>query len=210
MQVIKQHEGSQGVTMFFQYPSLRYFDEFMRLKCAPDLLKLKLFPNAKEVSESFAALRAVRKIMKAESFGDDSIKLIDVACGSTPRTAALFAFLTKWKIFAVDPVLKHQGRYDAVNNLTCHSKKIEEVEFWSDSTVVVTAVHAHVKLDVILKRIHAPRIVLIAMPCCQPLELKEEPEKEYEDYGCWSPHRTVKVWDINYEGAENGGVVEED
>lgn len=39
----------------------RYLDEFVRCRCAPDLLARKLFPNAKEVTESFAAYAAVRK-----------------------------------------------------------------------------------------------------------------------------------------------------
>jgi len=35
------------------------------------------------------------------------------------------------------------------------------------------------------------------MPCCEPLELTgHDPVEEYEDLGCLSPKRTVKIYDI--------------
>lgn len=33
----------------------RYLDEFVRFSRSPELLSLKLFPNAKEITESFGA-----------------------------------------------------------------------------------------------------------------------------------------------------------
>src|SRR6185295_14541542 len=38
----------------------RHINEFFRLDCAPDLLRLRLFPNSKEITESMAAYHAVR------------------------------------------------------------------------------------------------------------------------------------------------------
>jgi len=37
-------------------------------------------------------------------------------------------------------------------------------------------------------------VMAVALPCCKPHELPRKPDYEYEDFGCWSPKRTVKVW----------------
>lgn len=62
---------------------------------------------------------------------------------------------------------------------------------------MVAAVHAHIDLGLVLRKILAERLLIVAMPCCMPLSIGGiEPVEEYEDGGCWSPHRTVRVYDI--------------
>ena len=41
--------------------SLTYLDQFMSYQCASFLMDLRLFPNAKEITESMACLSAVDK-----------------------------------------------------------------------------------------------------------------------------------------------------
>lgn len=190
------HEGETSITLVVKKPSQRYFNEFMRLKCAPDLLVARLFPNAKELTESMTAFNAVRKIMRPESFGNKDIIVFDIASGSTPRTAALFACRTRWSTVAIDPIvrLESAGR---IQRVTIEKKKIQDVNFYCDDIAVVTAVHAHIKLSWVLHAIHAPKLVLVAMPCCNPLELDGiDPLVQYEDYGCWSPKREVKIYNL--------------
>ncbi len=43
---INENNNSFGITI--NKPSLRYLNEFVRLKCGPDLLLSRFFPNAKE------------------------------------------------------------------------------------------------------------------------------------------------------------------
>jgi len=76
---------------------MRYVNEMLRLSCAPELLRLKLFPDAKELTESFSAYNAIRTHL-ADEFkpADGRVTLIAVGDGHTPRTAALCAFLTQW------------------------------------------------------------------------------------------------------------------
>lgn len=194
MKVTKLSQNAHGTTLHIASPSRRYMDEFICLKCAPDLLAAKVFPNSKEVTESMAAFNAVRRELGATSFGDRNITLLDVACGARPRTAALFACRTKWNTIAVDPILKADKSISPIKRVEMRQCKIEETRVGVEGLLVITAVHAHVKLETILSSCKAPNILLIAMPCCQPLFLPSLPDKEYEDYGCWSPERTVKIW----------------
>lgn len=189
---------SQGINLFVKYPSRRYFDEFLELRCAVDLMLNKLFPNSKEITESMTAFNAVRRFLRLERHGgtkmlaDPNVTMFDVACGSTPRTAAMFACRTTWSTVAIDPVLRENSA-GTIQRVQTISKKIEDVSFDVD-TAIVTAVHAHVSLEKIRSSIKARRMLLVAMPCCKPLELSAQPYIEYDDWGCWSPKRTVKVY----------------
>lgn len=58
MQVIQTAETAQGLTIRVSHGS-RYINEFIRLRGAPDLLALGVFPNAKEITETMAAWSAV-------------------------------------------------------------------------------------------------------------------------------------------------------
>ena len=53
--------GTNVKSIAAQLPHLRYVNEFLRWGCVLDLMEMKLFPNAKEISESVAMYRCVRK-----------------------------------------------------------------------------------------------------------------------------------------------------
>ncbi len=188
-------ESRSRITITVPQRSDRYIDELLHLTCAPDLLELKMFPNSKEVTESMAAYNAVRKYCDVP-WGDPDVRLVDVACGHTPRTAALFAFRSRWQCIAIDPLL-NKTQYN-VKRLTCYKNKIEDVELPPHhGTTVITAVHAHVSLHTILNIVKSHKIFLIAMPCCVPLELEGgQPDIQYEDMGIWSDKRVVKIWQL--------------
>ena len=88
----------------------RYVTELLKLACAPELVRLRLFPDAKELTESFAANNAARSFLYPRGAergrvdpADAAVTCVAVGDGTTPRTAALFAFLTRWHCVAVDP-----------------------------------------------------------------------------------------------------------
>lgn len=127
---------------------------------------------------------------------DKNTVLVDVGCGSTPRTAAVFAYRTKWDCYAVDPRLN--SKTYRIERLFLHKERIEELHWcFPYKTLVITAVHSHASLENTIKALKAPRTIIIAIPCCVPLELKEyEPKTEFVDWGIWSPHRMVRIYDI--------------
>ena len=179
---------------------LRHVSEFVTLYCAPDMLGMRLFPNAKEISESFAAFDAARYKLPTFDISDPSIALIAVGDGATPRTAATFAFRSKWACYSVDPLLRGgTKRWSAINRLTVCAQKIQSFKIKCDRAVLV-AVHSHAKLSDCLPSIHARELAVIAMPCCVRLEIPGvDPVITYESRGVISPMRTIKIWHLLFD-----------
>lgn len=196
------HEGASNITVALKKPSLRYLDELLQCNCAPDLIEMKLFPNAKEITETFACYRAVRDIGDWVRVDNPEIVLISVGDGGTPRTAATFAYRSRWDCWSIDPALGDKTRWERIERLHCVKDKIEHWnvrEQWGDEKifgVVVVGVHSHAPLEaaVSLAKTLSTRVAAVAMPCCVRQELWKDPDEIYDDWGVWSPERTVKVW----------------
>ena len=106
-------------------PSGKYLNSLVNLRCGPDMLLLRLFPNAKEVTESFGAYEAVAKHLRDFPRKDPNIRLVVVGDGHTPRTAATFAFRSAWECYSVDPVLNNK-KWD-VERLMCFRSRIQDM-----------------------------------------------------------------------------------
>jgi hypothetical protein len=179
--------------------SSRYIDEFLGLTCCPDLITNKIFPNSKEITESFAAYNTVRKYFWRIGFqpSDPSITLFAIGDGKTPRTGATFAYRTAWQCYSIDPLMNYNG--GPIQRLSCISKKIEDVTFTCDKAVIV-AVHSHASLDIAITNIIAKEYAVIAIPCCKKQEITGQcPIKTYKDYGIFSPERNILVWHFTKE-----------
>lgn len=175
----------------------RYFSQFMKLKCAPDLLVRKIFPNSKEITESFGAYNAVKYLPHLQ-LNDPSTVVVCVGDGRSPRTAATFAFRSAWKCISVDPNLA--DRDWKIDRLQCVKKRIEDTRIEAPDNLLVVAVHSHAFLSDALKSMSAPRISVIAIPCCVPQVIytirgKLRPDRKYRDMGILSPKNEVLIWD---------------
>lgn len=148
--------------------SRRYFDEFMRLKCAPDLLAARIFPDGKELTETMAVFAAVRRILGPERLGDSKVLLLDIGAGGTPRTASFFACMSRWDCIAIDPELKNPPRFKRVRNM---KNKIEHVVIPFGGLVVAACVHSHATLPAVLSSIQAPELLVVTLPCCVPYDV---------------------------------------
>jgi hypothetical protein len=178
-------------------PFQRHINEFFKLSCASDLIEKKLFPNAKEVTESMAAYEAVRKHVYHKEdfrFDDPGITLVAVGDGHTPRTGALFAFRTAWKCYSVDPVLRMRDY--KIDRLKLINKKIEDIQPIVGDKMVVVAVHSHADLREVEKKVISTtgNRSFISIPCCVKQELDYIKDYEYTDRGIWSSKNIVKVW----------------
>lgn len=175
----------------------RHLSEFTMLRCAPDLLALRLYPNPKEITESMAAFDAVRQyVMKPAGFeyDDPDVAIVCVGDGCTPRTGALFAMRSNWSVISIDPALP--DRVYPIKRLTLQRRKVEDEVLHLNlmRQVVIVQVHSHANLALSLAHIKAPRRHLITIPCCVPHEILNKPYIGYDDAGIWSPKRTVKIW----------------
>lgn len=158
--------------------------------------------------------------LKPITFDNPNITLIAVGDGVTPRTAALFAFRTQWKCISIDPALR-QGAWNNVNNLTTHTKKVQDVtipiQLSDDAYVIVVMWHAHVSIraalsclqfdgkkwdiyDTSASRILREKVALVSCACCNYDSLQthmpdgSSPDAEFEDEGVPGLMRTVRVW----------------
>lgn len=147
-----------------KYPYSYYFNHFLSLNSSALLLELKMFPNCKEITESMAMVEAVFKLSIADR-SSSNISLVCVGDGHKPRTAALFATLTKWNCFSIDPAL---NKIDfPIKRLDCFKTKIEDIEpKYFGNTVIIVHCHSHAKLTDSTRVIQGNNRYVVSMPCC--------------------------------------------
>jgi hypothetical protein len=192
-----------------------YIDSFLRWDCGLTLLNLSMFPKndrTKEISESMACLAAVDKhLSDILHFKDEKVLCLVVGDGSTPRTAALLAFRTRWaRIISVDPALSASPelakKWEGVARLQLSSKRIQDCTFEVDDEkhVLLVLPHAHVSADVALGSLHfkpgvpLPTISIVQLPCCWVLWHEQvcgkHADKSFKDPAVFATARCVKVW----------------
>lgn len=204
-------ETSQVVNITLKKPSLSYLDEFISLTCAPDMLIRKLFPNAKEITESMGMFQAVVRVAKSENTKDERVKLFVIGDGNTPRTAAMFAFRTSWFCWSIDPALKnYQQRIEKpIRGLNTSPYKFEELEYGHLAYIkaaikepgrkILVLPHAHISHSV-LEEVFDENTLVVTMPCCYPFKEQQEtwhgrkPDIIYHDWRIHSPEREIRIW----------------
>jgi len=147
-----------------------------------------MFPNAKEITESFAAFDACKYLGVKQK---ERICIVCVGDGHKPRTAALCAFMSCWECYSIDPEMNKTDF--PVKRLTCFNKKIEDVQLNLDCRTVILCVHSHAKLSVCLENIKAPRRDLVSIPCCFPDNLSDI-DTTFRDDNIWSEKNRVNIY----------------
>lgn len=190
--------------------SSRYLDAFLRLKCASDLIAAGCFPNAKEVSESMGAVRAIRETLWDDGIvpGSGDVTAVVVGDGHTPRTGALLACTSAWDVVSIDPRMRTKDSWRHIRRLTTLRGIVQDVgpRLSLKPTVVLVLVHAHVSTQIAIKSLplqDAKRVAAISIPCCMADDAvrglqnpysPHGPDVTYEDPWIWSGKRIVKVW----------------
>ena len=189
-------DALNNVLWSYNQGQYKYMNEFIRLnKSSADMLLFGLFPNAKEVTESYAALNAVKTKLKQYDLSDPEVTLVSVGDGRTPRTASLFAFRTNLQCISIDPLLNTEKIPYWENNikrLKCYPNCVEELDLCYDKVIIV-AVHSHANMKNTLDHVRGKVRSMVAIPCCKPFVHEIKP-KEFRDAGIWSPKNLVKVW----------------
>jgi len=192
------------------------------MACFFDIVRLQVFPDAKDISESYGALSAACRHC---GIGKDAEKASGVLClavgdGSTPRTAGLAAFLTKWTCVSIDPVLRPEwtGKHPKeVRSLFGYAGTLEDwvPDQLSDIAkiaggdngvqhLMVLCVHSHnrflgsASLDHIRSCLDYPPTTLVSLPCCHLSnpqgDLGRFADVSFEDLAIFSMCRTVNIW----------------
>jgi hypothetical protein len=187
----------------------RYLDEFVRLKCAPDLLALRIFPNAKEITESMSAYQAVvQHIVGANprqrsfvgggeiALDDPTVTVAIIGDGHNPRTGALFAMRSAWKVASVDPLMR-PWRSGRVHRLSAFTAKVGALKFRAPGPLIIVGVHSHARLDDALAGLTSAIGVrhVVSLPCCVDQVIEgRTPDVDYDDEDSFSEARRVLVW----------------
>ena len=211
--IVNYNETPTDLKVTFKKASLRYLDEFIKLKCAPDLLINKLFPNAKEITESMAAFNAYRKnLMFNYPPNEEHTTCLVVGDGVVPRTGAVFAMRTKFNVISVDPEMRLKYNYylhENIKQLFLVKAKAELISWvnWLSyiKKIIIVAVHSHAPLDKLIKRIEETadikEFAIISMPCCYEdnIEHLDAINKiiSYNDYGIHSEKRRINIYKYN-------------
>lgn len=191
--IANQWETAQEIGVVVKKPTIRYLDQYVKLHCGPDLARAEVFPNAKEITESFAAFQAAR--MLGLPLRSPRVTVIAVGDGTRPRTAVTFALRSAWTAISVDPALRTHGPWHFVDRLVVRPEHIETFRLETSDPVIVVAVHSHADLKASVASVRGTgQVAVIAISCCVPLTLDVPPDLAYSDWGIWSPERTVKVW----------------
>ena len=197
--LINYKESPNSIMVEVKKSSLRYLDEFIRLKCASDLIISKFFPNAKEITESMSVYNTVRKYLQNDfPFDDKETTCLVVGDGTKPRTGALFAFRTNWNVISIDPNMRTDKSFIKIDRLLPVKSKIEDfhslLKFIKTKKVLIVCVHSHAKLTDCIKQLKEKDVIIISMPCCVPDDLDVEPDISYNDWGIHSEKRTINIY----------------
>jgi len=171
-----------------------YLDQLFSLDCFPDIVNLKAFTSAKDVSESMAAIQAATQhgLLKDDSSKNSKkkIKCLCIGDGATPRTAVLGCFLKKWNCISIDPALHkewHGIEPKGVRGLIGYRGTLEEYLMQMNNTddntnndkeeevydhLILLCVHSHARLignasiSNIMNLYDNIPSTLVSLPCC--------------------------------------------
>lgn len=180
----------------------KYINRFVGLNSLEEFAKLKLFPNVKEVTESFSMYYTVKEQICQYLDTDKSmfdVCIIVVGDGVSPRTASLFAFLSKAEVHSIDPLMRVEEYKGKINRLSLYKDKIEEVNIYTDKTkVIILMPHAHAITEDSWDCVgDVEDKWLVKMPCCTKDELSWNKFLEFEDKYNMSPKNKIQIWNNN-------------
>lgn len=185
----------------------KYINRFISLNSLEEFGKYKLFPNPKEVTESFAMYVAVMKYVVENTDickGRNDARVFVVGDGVTPRTAGLMAFMTKFQCVSIDPELRDRD-YSEIRRLRIVQKKIQDWEpgvlnsgdgVLNQKPHIILMPHSHAPIQETWNKLVNDKTWLITMPCCTHGRLNI-PCIEYRDMAVASPKNYIKVY-CNY------------
>lgn len=194
-----------------------YLDKLFALDCFPELVARRVFPSAKDVTESYAAINAIQRhsTLDAAVLASRRVMCIAVGDGCSPRTAALASYLTGWDCVSVDPNM--HGRWlggvgtEGIERLQCHALTWDAYAHslvrsapTAVDALVLLCVHSHHRFGAgeasvaeVRRALGNPPTAMASIPCCHTYSHVHDvgpADLSYEDWGIFSAKRVVNVW----------------
>lgn len=207
---IKKKSKNKGNRMV----SSRYLNRYIKLNSSEEMQRLQLFPNAPEVTEVFSILNIIESYILKKDTNIDRNKENHVLCfvvgdGTTPRTAAVINFMTKWDTISCDPIMRNPAKYAGIKRCYVRTSKGEDiahivrerVDIIEYDYIFLIFPHSHIpNTNEIYKHFTDKKVWIINMPCCHKKQDDFLPLKEwvsFKDDAVASPENTIKVY-CNY------------
>jgi hypothetical protein len=185
----------------------QYIDRFLNLNCINDLLPFFLKSNhpAKEISESFAVYNIAQQLPQYQDDQFANTTIFVIGDGNTPRTGALFAYLSKADVISIDPTFNWEfwlSIKDKTRRLLCLKERYENVKLETLNirvNILIVSPHAHVYADRILSKYIANgnRSMIVIPCCCQAIQLPTiggDPDFKYTDESIFSEKNEIYMW----------------
>lgn len=177
----------------------RLLEQFLLLRAAPDLLATRWWGRnpCKEITESMAALVAVRGMLGVEAYGDRQGLAVVIGDGTDPRTGALFAMVTRWEVISIDPSLRADtSKVERLTGVTCKVEDYVPTERQKHRRVVFVLVHSHgVLTKAVIDKFEPSSFCVFSMPCCtNDVDFGEPCDSEFDEDHCISDKRHVRLW----------------
>lgn len=181
--------------------NLKYITKFMLLNSAVDLLPL--FQRCrkrmlKEITESWAMYEALKKL--DTHYGKTFVKprIIVVGDGVNARTGALLAYLTKYKVWSIDPQFDDKPVGDVlVDRLQTFKCRVEDMAPRTfQEPIVIIMLHSHAYAPTVLKTFNSEKgRDLIICPCCnRGTGLDQQSDIRYRDEYMLSEENFVRIF----------------
>ncbi|CAF1425601.1 unnamed protein product, partial [Adineta steineri] len=173
---MQDNEHSHNEKSSNHYP-LEYLDQFLQLICAPDLITMGLFPNAKEITESFAQCYSIDPLLQYDTYADITF--------SNRRSLTTIDQCKEWK---------------NIKGLRMTRAKIQTVSIQCRKAIIVM-MHAHVTIEDAINAVDASEGIygVVTCPCCKWAPYQEEcfqqtPHEQYIDKRLLSAKNQINVW----------------
>jgi hypothetical protein len=171
----------------------------------------------KEVTESIGMLKYVVN-NHSSIVNDDNVVCISIGDGGGPRTGAIIAYSTKWKVFSIDPDMRESWTTDdAVDSIGISHDKLKcrkmMFEDWLETheskdmdgikQIILVCVHSHnlftcdASIDSLKERWNKCDISLSTMPCCVNQMITDVPKNVQMDDNIISAKNIMFHWTWN-------------
>lgn len=175
---------------------LKYINKFFKhTHVGADLMLMDLFPNLKEITESMGAYFALKDNVKEADPANPNYSVVAVGDGSTPRTAGLCAFYSRWECYSIDPLMGSKTKWNRISRLHKIKARVEDSPLTIEGNGAILAVHSHAPIPETLKAIQFKgKRSLVFIPCCVRKFPKLLPTKVWRDEAILSVENQVYVW----------------
>lgn len=176
----------------------RHLEEFLMLKCAPDLLIAGVYPNTKEITEAMGMFHAAIPYGELKLCGVPHTAVV-VGDGHTPRLGALLAFRTNWNVYSVDPEMRIEKYANVFRRLCTLKSKIEDTKIdCAGQPTILFLPHSHADMNAAVGSLdNWATLKVISMPCCVSIPENWSTRKHvvYRDKDVNSDKNWVHIWE---------------